>query len=111
MYQSPDAKKCLRNERQRRAAALVETAIVLPLLLLLILGIIELGRAVMVKEILVNGAREGARAAVLASATDSGVNSVVDEYMTNAGISGYTRSVSPSLASVQPGSAITISVS
>ena len=53
----------------------------------------------MVQEILVNAAREGARAAVLPGETDAQVTTTVTNYMTAAGISGYTKTLSPTLAS------------
>ena len=59
------------NQRERKGAVLVEAAVVLPILLLLVLGIIEFGRGMMVVQLLTNGAREGARRAVLNGATNS----------------------------------------
>ena len=45
--------------------ALVEMAIILPLLLLLVMGIFEFGRAMYIKNTLTHAARAGARAAVV----------------------------------------------
>lgn len=50
----------------RRGAAAVEFALVLPVLMLILLGIIEFGRAWNVKQTLTDAAREGARVAVVA---------------------------------------------
>ena len=47
--------------------ALVEMAIILPLLLLLVMGIFEFGRAMYIKNTLTQAARSGARAAVVTS--------------------------------------------
>jgi Flp pilus assembly protein TadG len=52
--------KTLRRRREGGAAA-VEMALVLPILVLLIAGIIDLGRAFMAEVVLTNGAREGTR--------------------------------------------------
>lgn len=55
--------KIVTNNRlwhQTRAQALVEMALILPLLLLLILGAVDFGRLFMTKFILTNAAREGA---------------------------------------------------
>jgi Flp pilus assembly protein TadG len=49
--------------RSERGANLVEMAIVVPLLLILIVGIADVGRAFHTYTILTNAAREGARAA------------------------------------------------
>lgn len=54
---------------QRRGVAAVEMAIVLPILLLALVGIIEFGRAVMVQQIITNAAREGARRGVSSQST------------------------------------------
>ena len=54
----------------QRGAAAVEMAIVLPLLLLVIAGIIDLGRLLYTQVILTNAAREGARTAVVLSPYD-----------------------------------------
>lgn len=48
------------NKRQRTGAVVVEAAIVLPLVLLFILGVMEYGRYLMTMHIFQNAAREGA---------------------------------------------------
>ena len=50
-----------RQSRRERGAAAVEMAIVLPLLLLIVGGIIDFGRFFYTQNIVVNAAREGAR--------------------------------------------------
>jgi hypothetical protein len=54
--------------KENRGASMVEFAIVLPLLLLLVFGIIEFGLIVYNKQILTNACREGARAGVVQAA-------------------------------------------
>lgn len=51
--------------RGPRGQALVEFALLLPILMLLLLGILEFGRAWNVKQVLTDAAREGARLAVV----------------------------------------------
>ncbi len=68
----------LRNER---GAALLETAITVPIILLISVGIFEFGRAYQVQQILTNAVREGARAAVIEGTSDSQVSKVVSDYM------------------------------
>jgi len=51
--------------KNQKGQALVETALVLPLLLLLVMGLFEFGRAMYIKNTLNNAARAGARAAVV----------------------------------------------
>lgn len=61
----------------RQGAAVVETALVLPLFFLVVMGVIEFGRAFMVAQLLTNAAREGAREAITAGSTNSAVISKV----------------------------------
>lgn len=70
-------------------------ACVLPLLFLLILGSIELGRGVMVKHVLEEAARAGCRVAVVDSSTKEDVLRVVDEAMQAANLPDYRVTVSP----------------
>jgi Flp pilus assembly protein TadG len=65
--------------RNQRGQAVVEFALVLPLLLLLVFGVTEFGRAWMTKNILTSAAREGCRVAVVTDPDVTAVNSRVDE--------------------------------
>lgn len=49
------------NFKEQKGHALVELALTLPLLLLVVFGIFEFGRAIYIKNTLNNAAREGAR--------------------------------------------------
>jgi len=73
--------------RQRRGAAVVEFAVVVPVFVIVILGMIEVGRAVMVQQILTNASREGARRAVLDGMSETDVQQAVVDYMSRANIS------------------------
>jgi Flp pilus assembly protein TadG len=79
---------------KRRGASAVEFAIVAPVFFLMIFGMIEYGRLVMVQQILTNATREGARRAVLQDATTSTVKTVVRNYLTNASINGDNPNLS-----------------
>ena len=59
----------------------METALTLPLLLLVSVSIFEFGRAYQTWQILTNAAREGARVAVLPNATVADVKSRVKAYV------------------------------
>src|SRR5216117_2819526 len=54
-----------RSQHQQRGAALVEMAMVLPVLTLLLLGIVNMGLLIREHQILQNAAREGARFSAL----------------------------------------------
>jgi Flp pilus assembly protein TadG len=57
------------EKKDRRAAAAVETALVLSAFVLFVFGIYEFGRLLFMKELLDNAAREGARLAVVNTGT------------------------------------------
>lgn len=56
-----------RGNRDERGQALVEFALVVPLLLMLVIGVFEFGRAYNVYQVITDAAREGARTAVVAN--------------------------------------------
>jgi Flp pilus assembly protein TadG len=58
------------QKRARRGSTIVETAFVLNIVLLGMLGIFEYGRIVMYKQLMTNAAREGARLAVAGTASN-----------------------------------------
>ena len=68
----------LKNER---GSALLETALTLPLVLLLSVGIFEFGRAYQMFQVMTNAAREGARVAVLPGSLDTDVTARVQAYL------------------------------
>ena len=91
---------------------MVEFAVVAPVLLLLVFGMIEFGRMVMVQQIITNASREGARVAVLDNSTRSGVETTVQNYLQSGSISGATITVSPDPpSSAGYGAAVTVNVS
>ena len=103
---------CRLFRKKRLAAAAVEFAVVAPVFLLMVFGMIEYGRMVMVYQILTNASREGARAAVLDGATTTSVTTSVNSYLTNAMISGATVAVAPNPpTSAQYGDPVTVTVS
>ena len=71
----------LKRFRNQRGAALLETAITLPLVLLVCVGIFEFGRAFQTWQVITNAAREGARVSVLPDSTDADVTDAVRNYM------------------------------
>jgi hypothetical protein len=100
---TPDVRKLEKagslGRRKRRGAAVVEFALVLPIFFLMVFAMIEFGRMVMVRQVLTNASREGARIGVLDGATTQEVVDTVENYLTSALIpftAGSIVAVSPS---------------
>jgi Flp pilus assembly protein TadG len=72
--------------RKRRGVAAVELGFVLPFIMTLLLGLWEVGRLVEMQQILSNAAREGARQASIGSLTGTQIQTVVTNYLKEAGI-------------------------
>ena len=68
----------------------MELAVVLPLLLTIVFGIIEFGWIFMVRETLTNASREGCRVAVLQGSTEQDIRDQVSVSMSPAGLGDYT---------------------
>lgn len=97
-------------------AQLLEFALAMPLLLVLVVGIIDFGGAYNLKQILNNGAREGARYAVSQSSNNldetstatpneaTAIGKVVANYLTNAGVTQCTIGA-PSIATTSTSAA------
>jgi Flp pilus assembly protein TadG len=103
----------------RRGNAVLDAALVFPILLSLTFGSIEFGHYFFMKHTLQGAAREGARAAITPSATNSDVTAAVQASMTAAGVnSGHytvsirnsTDSANVNVASVSAGTPILVKV-
>jgi len=108
------------NSTRRRGSAVMDAALVFPVLLLLTFGCVEFGHFFFIKHTMQGAAREGARAAITPGATNTDVTSAVQIAMNAAGLlsSGYNVQVlngagtsSVSAASVAAGSPIQVRVS
>ena len=93
-----------------RGASAVEFAVVAPVFFLLIFGMIEYGRMVMVQQVITNASREGCRRAVIDGSTYADVQTSVTNYLTSAGIKNTTLTVTDNSNGV-PGSTQTVSLS
>ena len=83
------------HREARRGIATVEFAVIAPLLILMILGGIELGRGVMVKHVLEEAARAGCRVVTLHDGTKQEALDIISLSMQNANITGYTVTMNP----------------
>ena len=74
--------------RGERGAELLEFALVLPLLLLVLAGILDMGLLFKDYQVVTNAAREGARMASLPGWTETDVKARVDAYLAAGGFQG-----------------------
>lgn len=81
--------------RNNRGNAVVEFALVLPLLMLIVFGITEFGRAWMTMNILTGAAREGCRLAVVTGPDVDAVQNRVTEVCAAAGVTPSSITVTP----------------
>src|SRR3569623_835969 len=96
--------KTQRRANRRRGTSAVEFAYIAPLFFLLVIGMIEFSRALMVQQVLTSASREGARTATLDSTNNSGnpspttiVDSADNNCLAAANVSGATTTISPAL--------------
>jgi len=97
----------------RRGNAVLEAALVVPILLYLAFGTVEFGYFFYVKNNLQGAAREGVRASIPPGATNTDVTSAISSQMTAAGLqsSGYTVTTTPSnISGLAPGTTVTVNV-
>ena len=91
---------------ERRGAAVVEAAFIIPICLLFLLGIYEYGRFIMVRQLLDNAAREGARYAVVhtQTKTTADIQNVVDQYLAGQGVQldAYDKTVNIQVFKADP---------
>jgi Flp pilus assembly protein TadG len=99
------------KKRCRRAAAATEFAIVAPVFFLMVIGFIEIGRALMVQQVLINASRVGARMASTTGSTTTGVETAVQDYTSSVAVPGVTVAVSPNPATAAAGTTITVTTS
>ena len=76
----------IRRLAGQRGQALIETALTLPIVLVISISIFEFGRALQVWQLLTNAAREGARVAVLPGSTPAIVQQRALDYMAAGGL-------------------------
>lgn len=88
-----------KNRQRRSAAVVVEVAILLPFIAALILGMCEMGRAVMVKDILTNAARKGCRTGVGPTMGYSDIVADVNNVLSDNGIDYSKATVTVQVAS------------
>lgn len=98
--------------RSRVGASAVEFALIAPLFVAMFFGIVEIGRGMMVQQVLIQASREGAREAALPEATTKSVKDVVQQFATDSGtpVDRDDISVTPDPATAHNNQRITVSV-
>lgn len=98
-----------RLRKGEHGQALVEMALVLPLFLLLLFGVIEMGRVGYAYITVSNAARAGGRVATI-GAPDSEITSSVQNAATSLDPASLTINITPTQALRQSGQAVTVQV-
>jgi Flp pilus assembly protein TadG len=103
-----------RRGRDDRGQALVEFALLVPILLLLILGVVEFGRAWNAYQVITDAAREGARVAVVNNTSANVADSVeftVRSAMGRAGLDHNTATIDLQGVGGDTGTSATVAIS
>ena len=84
-----------RQRTRRRGATIVETALVLNVCLMFLLGLFDFSRVIMMRQLVTNAAREGCRYAVVntSTATTSQIQTYVTNYLCGQQINNLTINV------------------
>ena len=85
--------RSLSHRAVRRGATAVEFAFVAPIFFLMVLGIFEIGRACMVRELLTEAARRACRQGVIEGTSSDNIQQAATNYLTSVGISGESANV------------------
>lgn len=99
--------KTCRDTQRRTGSAMVEVAVCFPVFLLILMGIIEFGRAMSINQMLNSASRIGCRAAILDGSTNSSVTSAVKTHVTSTiGCQQSSVTVTITATSSQTGAAL-----
>jgi len=110
MTQSPSQTRRIRQTR--RGAHIVEMALVLPILIMVVFGIIEFARANQIRQAVKQAAYEGARVGITMDASVANVQTQANSVLSSVGITGSTVTVSPNpLTSATAFVTVTVSAS
>ena len=85
--------RSLSHRAVRRGATAVEFAFVAPVFFVMVLGIVEIGRACMVTELLTEAARRACRQGVIEGTGSGNIQAAATNYLTSVGVNGETANV------------------
>ena len=106
--QTKELKPCM-----RLGAAAVEFAVIAPVLLIFVFGMIEVGRAIMVAQALSSTAVYGSRRAILPGVTSQQIENEMREYLTSIGVEGARATITTNpteVATAEFGDPVSISI-
>jgi Flp pilus assembly protein TadG len=83
----------LRRTRKRCGSAAVELAVIAPLLAVIVMGMVEMSRAMMAKVILNDAARKACRTGILPTGSNSTITTEVTNILSDNNISGTSATV------------------
>jgi len=98
------------HRRMAKGMAVVEAAIVLPLIVLLTFCAIEYGWAILKSQQITNVTRQAARVAARPDSTNTEVQDLIASLLTAAGIGGYQVTMPADVGSVLPGETMTVAI-
>jgi len=96
--------------KNNKGQALVEFAIILPIILLLIMGIVQFGMMINSYLAIQYAAREGARAGIVGS-TDSEIKNLITADSPSLDSSKLTVTITPALSNRKSGDTLTVKIS
>ena len=106
------SRKSRTRRRTRRAVAVVEFAVCLPMLMVLFVGMIECCSMIFLKQSLAVAAYEGMHVALKPDATIGDVQQTCDDILTQRGVRNASVVLDPvDLSSIDPGAYFTLRVS
>ena len=99
------------SRRQRKGAAVIEFAVCLPVIVLIVLGTIEAGSLLFLKQTLVQAAYEGAKVAIVTGDTEK-AEAIIEAVAAGRNLQDVQVEFTPSdIANLPPGETLTISIS
>lgn len=102
MICSPILARSVRRRQKRRGAAAVEFALVATVFFMFVFAIFEIGRLVMLQQIMGEACRQGARRAILENASESAIVTQVEDRLEANSIPGATVTITWSNKATQP---------
>ena len=99
----------MRNLKNQKGQALVELAIILPILLMLVMGILQFGMMLNSYLTIENAAREGARAGIIGS-SDAEIQNLIISTSPSLNPKNLTVSITPTEINRKSGNTLTVKV-